>query len=89
MSVKTQLTSDKTFFKKITIKCLFSKLEVLILSESKIGYKDWRIGGLSCDVDEDFEQLDGEFSQMTGSDTRSFSEQCIVSKIPVDIEFSK
>ena len=46
---------------------------------------------VKCDVDVDeyFEQLDGEFSQMTGSDTRSFSEQCIVSKISVDIEFSK
>ena len=30
-----------------------SKSEVLILNDSKIEYKVWRIGGLSCDVDVD------------------------------------
>ena len=48
LSIKTQLTSDNNFFKYITSKWLTSKLEVLILSLSKIGYKDGRIGGLSC-----------------------------------------
>ena len=48
-----------------------SKSEVLILSWSKIGYKDGRIGGLSCDIDVfvdvnvdvdiDFEQLEEVF----------------------------
>ena len=76
MSVKTQLTSDNKFLKKITSKCLFSKSEILISSESKIGYKVWRIGGLSCDVDVDvdFEQLEGSFLQITKVDTRSFSD---------------
>ena len=26
-----------------------------------MGYIDWRIGGLSCDIDEDFEQFDDDF----------------------------
>ena len=56
LSVKTQLTSDNKFFKQITSDCLFSKSKVLILSEFKIGYKDLRIGGLSCDVDVDVEE---------------------------------
>ena len=55
---------------------MLSKSELLILSDFKIGYKDWRIGGLSCDedVDEDaeFEDLDGIFLQIAGKDTRSF-----------------
>ena len=50
LSVKTQLTSNKKFFKYITSKCLSPKSEVLILSDFKIGYKDGRIGGLSCTV---------------------------------------
>ena len=64
-----------------------SKSEVLILSWSKIGYKDGRIGELSCDVDEDededlevdveFEKLDGIYLQLSGIDTRSFSDQLI------------
>ena len=74
LSIKTQLTSDNKFFKYITSKFLFSKSEVLILSLSKIGYKDGRIGGLSCDVDADFEQLDGECLHIAGSDTGSFSD---------------
>ena len=96
LSVKTQLTSDNKFFKYITSKCLTSKLEVLILSLPNIGYKDGSIGGLSCDVDVDedvdvdadvdFEQLEEVFLQIAGTDTRSFSDQFIVSKISVDIE---
>ena len=79
LSVKTQLTSDNKFFKYITSKCLFSKSDVLILSDSKIGYKDWRIGWLSCnvdvdeDVDVDFEKLDGIYLQIVGIDARLFS----------------
>ena len=38
-----------------------------------MGYIDWRIRGLSCDVDEDFEQFDYDFLQITGSDTLSSS----------------
>ena len=34
-----------------------------------MGYIDWRINGLSCNVDEDFEQFDDELLQITGSDT--------------------
>ena len=51
-------------------------MEVLILSEFKIGYKDWRIGGLSCDVDVDvdFEELEGRFLQIVGRDTLSFTD---------------
>ena len=44
-----------------------------------MGYTDWRIGGLSYDVDEDFEQFDNDVLQFTGSDTRSALYQCIVS----------
>ena len=63
-----------------------SESEVLILSLSKIGYKDGRIGGLSCDVnvdvdvDVDFEKLDGICLQLVGIDTRSFSDQLIGSE---------
>ena len=64
-------------FKYITCKCLFCKSKVLILSEFKIGYKDWRIGRLSCnmgvdediDVDVDFDKLDGMYLQLAGIDT--------------------
>ena len=38
-------------------------------------YIDWRIGGLSCDVDEVFELLDDELLQITGLDTLSSSDQ--------------
>ena len=96
LSVKTQLTSDNKFFIYIISKGLTSKLEALILSLSNIGYKDGSIDGLSCDVDEDedvdvdtdvdFEQLEEVFLQIAGTDTRSFSDQFIVSKISVDIE---
>ena len=105
LSVKTQLTSDNKFFKYITSKYLSSKSEVLILSLSKIGYKDWRIGGLSCNVDEDededvdvdvdvdkgvdFDKLDGIYLQLSGIDTRPFSDQLIDSIISVDIELRK
>ena len=81
LSVRTQLTSDNKFFKKITSKCLFSILKGSTLSLSKITYIDWRIGGLSCDINEDFEQLDDEFLQIAGIDTRSFSDKCIVLKL--------
>ena len=74
LSVKTQLTSDNKVFNKLTPKCLSSKLEVFILSESKIGYKVWRIGGLSYDIDVDFEQLEGACLQITGTDTQSFTD---------------
>ena len=46
------------------------------------------IYGLSCDVDEEeFEQFDDDFLQITGSDTLSSSDHFIVSRISVDIEF--
>ena len=84
----------------MTSNSLLSKWEVFILSLSKIGYKDGRIGGLSCDVDVDidvgvdvgvdvdvdFEQLEEIFLQIVGTETCSFSDQFIVSKISVDIE---
>jgi len=89
LSIQTQLTLDNKLFKKIRSKGLSSNLKVLILSLSKIRYTDWGIGGLSCDVDEDFEQLDGEILQIAGSDTRSFSDQYSVSKFFVDIQFRK
>ena len=54
-----------------------------------MGYIDWRISGLSCNVDEDFEQFDDELLQITRSDTLSSSDQYIVSKISIDIEFEK
>ena len=64
LSVKTQLTSDNKFFKYITSKCLSSKLEVLILSLSKMGYKDGRICGLSCGVDIDVDvDVDVDFEK--------------------------
>ena len=93
MSVKIQLTSDNKFFRKIISKYLFSKLEVLILSESKIRYKVWKIDRLPCDVDVDvdidvgidFEELVRAFLQINWIDTRSFSDQFIVSIISVDI----
>ena len=63
LSIKTPLTSDNKFCKYITSNCLFSKSEVLILSEFEIGYKDWKIGILLCVVDVyvdvDFEELEG------------------------------
>ena len=68
-------------------------LEVLLSSESKIGYKDGRIGGLSCDVyvdvdvDVDFEQFDDKLLQITGSDILSSLDQYIVTRISIDIEF--
>ena len=34
-----------------------------------MGYIDWSIGGLSCDIDENFEQFDDESLHITGSDT--------------------
>ena len=89
--VNTQLTSDNKFFKYITSEGLISKSEVLILSLSKIGYKDGRIGGLSCDVDVDvdvvvdFEKLDGICLQLVGIDKHSFSDQLIDSISSVDI----
>ena len=77
--------------KKITSKCFSFKLEVLLSSESKIGYKDGRIGGLSCDVyvdvDVDFEQFDDKLLQSTGSDILSSLDQYIVTRISIDIEF--
>ena len=66
LSVKTQLVSDKISLKKITLKYFSFKLEVWILSESKMGYVDWRVGGLSSDVDEDFEQFNSDFLQIVG-----------------------
>ena len=54
-----------------------------------MGYIDWRIDGLSCDVDEDFEQFDDDFLQISGSYTLSSSDQYIVSIIYIDIEFRK
>ena len=54
LSIKIQLTSDKKICKTLLLKGLSFKLQVLILWESKLGYIDWRIGGLSGDVDEDF-----------------------------------
>ena len=54
-----------------------------------MGYIDWRIGGLSGDVDKDFEQFDNEFLQFFGSSKLSSSDQYIVSKISIDIEFEK
>ena len=57
----------------------------IILSLSNIGYKVGRIGGLSCDVnldedadvdvdvDVDFEQSEGVFLQIVGTDTISSS----------------
>ena len=80
------MISDNKLFKYITSKCLSSKSEVLILSLFKIGYKDGRIGGLSCDVDEDFEKWYGISLQLAGIDTRSFSDQLICSITSVDIE---
>ena len=38
-----------------------------------MGYIDWRISGLSRDVDANFEQFGDEFLQITGSDTLSSS----------------
>ena len=80
LSIKIQLTSDKKIFKYVTSKDLTSNLKVLILRWSKIGYKDGRIGGLSCDVDVDvdvdmgvdvdFEQLEEVFLQIVGTYTR-------------------
>ena len=69
LSIKTQLSSDNNFIKNITSKGLSSNLEILILSLFKIGYIDWRIGGLSYDVDVDFEELEGTFLRITGTDT--------------------
>ena len=83
--MKTQLTSDNKFFKYITSKCLSSKSEVLILSLFKIGYKDGRIGGLSCDVDVDEDKSDGICLQLAGIYSRSFSDQLIDSISSVDI----
>ena len=80
-------------FKSLISKGLLSKSEVLILIlilwESKIVYIDWRIGGLSGHVDEDFEQFDDDFLQITGSCTLSSSDHYILSKIFVDIDFRK
>ena len=58
LSFKTQLSSDNKFFKCLISKGLSFKLEVLILWESKMGYLDWRIGGLLGGVYEEFEQFD-------------------------------
>ena len=54
-----------------------------------MGYLDWRIGGLSGGVDEDFEQFDDDLLKVFGSCTPLSSGQYIVSKICVDIEFRK
>ena len=101
LSVKTQLTSDNKFFTSIISNGLFSKSEVLILSELKIGYKDWIIGGLSCDVDADVEEdvdvdvdadseeLEGNVLQKAGTDTLSFTDQFLVSKKSADIDFGR
>ena len=50
------------------MKCMISKglsfkLEVLILLESKMGYLDWRIDGLSGDINKDFKQFNDELLQ--------------------------
>ena len=50
-----------------------------------MGYIDWRIGGFSCDVDEDFEQFDNELLQIIESDTFSASDQYIVSRLSTDV----
>ena len=50
-----------------------------------MGYIDWRIGGLSGDTDEDFEQFDDELLQIYRSYTLSSSYQYIVSEISTDI----
>ena len=55
-----------------------------------MGYLDWRIGG----VDEDFEYFDDELLRnlnlsISESYTLSSSDQYTVSKVSVDIEFSK
>ena len=54
-----------------------------------MGYIDWRIDVLSGDMDEDFEQFDDNFLQITRSYTLSSLEQQIVSKMSVDINFRK
>ena len=54
-----------------------------------MGYIDRKIGALSGDIDEEFEQFDDDFLQITGSETRSSSDQYIVSRISVDIAFAK
>ena len=41
------------------------------------------------DVDVDFEKLDGIYLQLSGIDTRSFSDQLIYSISSVDIELRK
>ena len=93
LSFETQLTSDNEFFKYITFKGLSFKIEVLILWESKMGYLDWRTGGLSGDIDEDFEMMDNELScilHLSVSEACILSsDQYIVSEISVDIEFRK
>ena len=60
-----------------------------MLSLSNVGYKDGRIGGLSCDVvgheDVEFVELKGSFLQIEGKGTGSIYYQFIVSNIPDDI----
>ena len=53
-----------------------SKVEVLILCESKIGYLYWRTGGLSGGVDENFEPTADELLRILHL---SISESCILS----------
>ena len=61
----------------------------MILSLSTIGYIDWRIGRLSYDLAEDFEQLDGQCLHIARSGTRSFSDQCIIFNISIDTDVIK
>ena len=43
-----------------------------------MGYIDRRIGGLPCDIDENFEQFDDIFLEITRADTLSSSDQYIL-----------
>ena len=54
-----------------------------------MGFIEWRIDGLSGNIDEDFEQFNDDSLQIIGSYTLSSSDQYIVSKISVDINFRK
>ena len=54
-----------------------------------MGYLDWRIDGLSGGVDEGFEQFFDKLLHISKSCALSSSDQYVVSKIFVDVEFRK
>ena len=94
LSFKTQLTLDNIFFKYITSKGYSFQVEVFMLREFKMGYFDWRTGGLLGGVEENFELIDDGLSSILYLFISKplillSSDQYIASKISVDIEYRK